>query len=89
MTAIQNYSRIIDSIFGVGSTTFDTSNDVYNQVIGALNNTTDFNDFTANFISRLKRLKAIYASYPSYFNEILVQVNEVASVKNWEGAFAN
>lgn len=88
MTAIQNYSRLIDSIFGAGTTTFDTSKDLYNHVIGALNNPTEYNDFTANFISRLERLKTIYSTHPSYLTEIKVQVNEVASVKNWEGAFA-
>jgi|GEM_PF-5391173 len=88
MTAIQNYSRLIDGIFGTGTTTFDTSKDLYNHVIGALNNPTEYKDFTANFISRLERLKTIYSNHPSYLTEIIVQVNEVASVKNWEGAFA-
>lgn len=88
MTAIQNYSQLIDSIFGAGTTTFDTSKDLYNHVIGALNNPTEYNDFTVNFISRLKRLKTIYSTHPSYLTEIKVQVNEIASVKNWEGAFA-
>lgn len=88
MTAIQNYSRLIDGIFGTGTTTFDRSKDLYNHVIGALNNPTEYKDFTANFISRLERLKTIYSTHPSYLTEIIVQVNEVASVKNWEGAFA-
>lgn len=88
MTAIQNYSRLIDGIFGAGTTTFDTSKDLYNHVIGALNNPTEYKDFTANFISRLERLKKIYSTHSIYLTEIIVQVNEVASVKNWEGAFA-
>lgn len=88
MTAIQNYSRLIDGIFGAGTTTFDTSKDLYNHVIGALNNPTEYKDFTANFTSRLERLKIIYSTHSSYLTEIIVQVNEVASVKNWEGAFA-
>lgn len=88
MTAIQNYSRLIDSIFGVGTTTFDTSKDLCNHFIEALNNPTEYNDFTANFISRLERLKKIYSTHPSYLTETKVQVNEVTSVKNWEGAFA-
>ncbi len=88
MTAIQNYSRLIDEIFGAESTTFDTSKEVCNNVIGALNNPNEFKEFTANFIARLKRLKCIYSAYPNYLTEIIVQVNEVASVKNWEGAFA-
>jgi len=88
MTPIENYSRLIDSIFGAGTTTFDTYKDIYNHVIGALNNPTEYNDFTANFISRLERLKTIYSTHPTYLTEIKVKVNEVASEKNWEGAFA-
>lgn len=88
MTALQNYSQLIDTIFGKGTTTFDTSKDIYNHVIGALNNPTNYNEFIANFSSRLKRLKKIYSNHASYLTEIKVQVNEIASVKNWEGAFA-
>jgi len=88
MTAIQNYSRLINRIFGTGTTTFDTSKDLYNHVIWALNNPTEYNDFTTNFISRLERLKTIYSTHPSYLTEIIIPVNEIASMKNWEGAFA-
>lgn len=88
MTAIENYSRIIDCIFGAGTTTFDKTKDLYNHVIGALNNPTEYYEFTINFTSRLERLKKIYTTHPDYLKEIIVQVNEVASEKNWEGAFA-
>lgn len=88
MTALQNYSRIIDGVFGVGTSTFDTTSDAYNHVIGALNNQTEYSAFNANFLSRLRRLKNIYGNVPDYLKEIIVQVNEVGSKKNWEGAFA-
>ena len=89
MTAIQNYSRLIDGIFGVGTTTFDTTKDTYNHVIGALNDPTEYTDFTANFIERLQRLKKIYITHPDYLKEILKKVKEIANEKNnWKGAFA-
>ena len=88
MTATENYSNIIDNIFGSGTTTFNTKNDVYNHVIGALNNPSDYYDFKTNFIERLQRIKNIYASNPLFLKDIIVQVNEIESEKNWEGAFA-
>ena len=80
MTAIENYSRIIDGIFGAGTMTFDTTKDLYNHVIGALNNPTEYNDFTINFTSRLERLKKIYSTHNDYLKEIIVQVKDV---RNW------
>lgn len=87
MTAIRNYSAIIDEIFGTGTTTFAVTDTHTNHVIGALNNP-EFHEFIANFRARLYRLKMIYGTHPEYLKEILVQVNEISSVKNWEGAFA-
>ena len=88
MTAIENYKNLLNTIFGSRTATFNTSNDVTNNVIGALNNPTQFNDFKANFTERLYRLKAIYSTHPDYLKEILVQANLIASTPNWEGAFA-
>jgi hypothetical protein len=88
MTSIENYSRLIDSIFGIGTTTFSTTDTHYNHVIGALNHTTQYKGFTANFTARLQRLKLIYSTHPNYMRDILVKVNEVSSKKNWEGAYA-
>ncbi len=86
-TAIQNYADLIDNIFGAGTASFDKSHDVTNNVIGALNHPEDFRIFKSNFTARLERLNKIYSSHPD-FKEIIVQVNEVASEKNWDGAFA-
>jgi len=88
MTDIENYSNLIDSIFGAGTTSFSITDTHYNHVIGALNHPTEYLDFRTNFIARLQRLKSIYSTHQTYLREIIVQVNEVASEKNWEGAFA-
>lgn len=87
MNDIENYSIIIDEIFGIGTTTFDITKQHSNRVIGALNHT-QFSNFKENFIERLKRLKKKYTQHPEYLKEILVQVNEIQSLKNWDGAFA-
>lgn len=88
MTPLQNYAALIDSIFGEGTTKFDTTKTYSHNIIGALNHPTEFDNFKKNFIARLYRLKAIYSSQPTYLKEIITQVNEIASEKNWEGAFA-
>ncbi len=88
MKAVENYSQLINSIFGPDTTTFDISAEHSNNVIGALNCKDDFFEFKRNFVARLNRLKKIYETHPKYLKEIIVQVNEVASIKNWEGAFA-
>lgn len=88
MTQLENYSQIIDGIFGVGTTTFDKTQPVKNLVIGALNRSNEFHEFRINFVARLERLKRIYSAHPAYLVKLLVQVNEVASEKNWQGAFA-
>ncbi|MGA2296074.1 MAG: hypothetical protein ABSG15_00815 [FCB group bacterium] len=88
MTAIQNYSTIIDSIYGIGTTTFDISKNFTNKVIGALNSRSQVNNFKTNFISRLERLRSIYSTHPTYLADILFKVNDIARNKNWRGAFA-
>lgn len=88
MSDLEYYSQLIDGIFGARTTTFDINANTTNNVIGALNHTTDYSQFKTNFRARLNRLKTIYSTEPTYLREILVQVNEVASAKNWEGAFA-
>lgn len=88
MTAIQNYKILIETIYGEGTTTFDTSKNRTNNVIGALNNQTQYLEFKKNFTERLYRLKSIYTDNPEYLKEILKQINLIASTKNWEGAFA-
>ncbi len=88
MSDLENYSELIDDIFGVGTATFDSSTGNTNNVIGALNRTSDFLHFRSNFRSRLERLNKIYLTNADYRKEILVQVNQIADSKNWEGAFA-
>ena len=88
MTAIQNYSVLIDSIFGAGTTTFDTTTSLINKVTGALQHPTEYLEFKSNFTARLHRLKKIYSTHPDYLREIIVQANLIADNSNWEGAFS-
>lgn len=85
MNAKQNYSILIDSIFGSGTANYDLGKDSMNPVINALMHT---NKFTTNFTHRLNRLKTIYSKELDCLKEIIIQVNEIADDKNWEGAFA-
>ncbi|MCX2492635.1 hypothetical protein OQX63_04075 [Pedobacter sp. PF22-3] len=88
MTHLENYATLINSIFGPGTATFSTDLTEGNNVIGALNNPNDFNEFKQNFTARLKRIHQIYSADAGLLEPILVQVNEIASEKNWQGAFA-
>ena len=88
MTDLENYSNIIDNIFGANTTTFKRTGNSTNNVIGALNNASNFEVFAANFTQRLRRLNAIYSPYSEYLQEILVKVNLITNNNNWEGAFA-
>lgn len=88
MTALENYSVLIDSIFGAGTTTFNTTTDLRNNVTGALQHPTEFLAFKANFTARLHRLKEIYSTHSEYLKDIIVQLNLIADNSNWEGAFA-
>lgn len=88
MSDLEKYAEIIDGIFGKGTTTFNISGSSTNNVIGALNRNTDFFEFRSNFIARLQRLNKIYFTNAEYRKEILVQVNQIADSKNWQGAFA-
>lgn len=88
MTALENYASLIDDIFGAGTARFDTKKNETHNVIGALNFPQEYNEFKANFTARLNRLKNIYSPYPAFLQKIIMQVNEIASVKNWQGAFA-
>lgn len=87
MTDLENYAQIINSIFGAGTSKFDTAKNDSHNVIGALNHV-QYDSFKANFTARLKRLKSIYDASPTSLQKLIVQVNEIASIKNWQGAFA-
>lgn len=88
MNDLSHYAALINRIFGERSATFKTSSLSTNNVIGALNFAGNYTAFKSNFIARLQRLKEIYNVHPAQLREIIVQVNEVANPKNWEGAFA-
>ena len=82
-----NYSQIVDSIFGPGSSNLNSRVQSSSPVIGALASTTDFEKFRRNFISRLTRLNESYQGHASR-QALLTQVNQVADPQNWQGAVA-
>lgn len=88
MTPLENYSKLINGIFGFGTASFNSKLSTSNNVIGALNHVGKFSRFEKNFIVRLKRLHRIYGGHGNLLKRILIQVNEIASEKNWQGAFA-
>lgn len=88
MAALQNYSNLIESIFGIGTVTFDVSKDTTNNLIGGLNPSIEYGVFNANFTQRLKRLNDIYHDHPEQLKNIIIQANLIADNKNWEGAYA-
>lgn len=81
------YAALVDQIFGAGAATFDVSIASSNSVIGALSHPTGFNEFKANFQSRLSRLASAIKRNPALGEEILVAVNNIAT-KEWDGAYA-
>ena len=87
LSNLENYAEIINCVFGNETATFDVSSNQSNSIIGALNHD-QFLTFKNNYIERLKRIKKIYGNDPELLTPILVQVNEVASKKNWQGAYA-
>ena len=87
MNDLENYKTILEQYFGSGTATFNTAGGVTNNVVGALNHT-GFAPFRSAFFSRLKRLAARYANADSNRKHLVVTLNEVASEKNWEGAYA-
>lgn len=87
MNSLQNFKAIVDGVFGPGSAKFDTTATVANAITGALHNK-DFDPFRTNFSDRLKRLAGIYRGADGNRIHLLNTVNEVASQKNWEGAYA-
>jgi hypothetical protein len=88
MTDLQNFTRVVDGIFGAGTCRFDDTKEDTNNVIGALALSTDYHAFRRNFIARLNRLHRAYDVSHSSRKSLLDQVNEVANPKNWEGAVA-
>jgi hypothetical protein len=84
MTDVENYSNLVNEIFGVGVINFGKMEQASNNVIGALNHANDYIEFKTNFKKRLERLKAIYSNEKN----LLETVKQLADDKNWEGAFA-
>ena len=88
MNDLENYKDLVDKIFGDGAATFNMNSTKTNHIVQALNSTDNFFDFQRNFESRLVRLNYIYSSNNINRQKLIDQVNQIASSKNWEGAFA-
>lgn len=85
-STLQNYSALVERVFGP-VTTFDAGRYTTNNVVGALASA-DYREFQANFEARLRRLNQVYSDDDSSRSALIVQVNQIADPKNWEGAFA-
>jgi hypothetical protein len=88
MNPLENYAALLNEIFGSNSATFSTSSRATNNVIGALNHPSDFEQFRRNFPERLRRLRSYYKNKPNMLKYIIKVANEVAFSNNWDGAFA-
>jgi len=83
----QNYRALVEDLFGTGSATFAAGGQGSNNVIGALNHL-QFDEFKKNFLGRLRRLANAVNRSPNLKGFVLKAVNEVASSRNWDGAYA-
>lgn len=88
MNAIENFAKIVEEIFGIGAVKFNHLSTTSNNIIGALTNRSNYNTFSTNFIARLSRLKEVYNEDFQSLQNIHNVVAEIASRKNWEGAYA-
>ena len=85
-TAWENYQQLCDRIFGKGSIVIKPT-DKSNNIIGALNNPSDFIEFKTNFQKRLERLRRKFEGTTSY-TVLKKTVKQIADPFNWEGAYA-
>jgi len=87
MTPLSNYTNLVDGIFGTGSASLSQAGTYTNNVVGALNDATDYKTFSDCFVARLKRLNEIYHVHDPHRKNIIDQVNLIAT-DNWEGAYS-
>lgn len=88
MTACERYQDTIDLIFGVGTCRIPAQYaSSTNNVLGALADPLEFDQFRDNFLARLRRLQRAYSGHPGW-PSLLTQVAEVASPTGWQGAFS-
>jgi hypothetical protein len=87
MNALENYKSTLEKYFGVGTSTFPTTCETANNVIGALHNS-QFDAFRTAFERRLERLAAYYPLANPNRKALLVSANEIANQTNWQGAYA-
>lgn len=88
MTKLKHYADLVNDIYGPETTTFDTKPTTWNNIVGALANTTDFEVFKRNFTARLHRLKGAIDTNQNISAPIINAVNGVAKLSGWEGYYA-
>jgi hypothetical protein len=87
MNNLENYKKIIEDVFGKGSTTFDTKSKATNNIIGALNSN-NYQEFNNCFKARLRRLNTIYSTKDFDRKNLIDQVNLISKENNWAGAYS-
>lgn len=87
MTDRKSYAALVDGIFGVGTAAFDVNQSQTNNVIGALANSGQFVEFTANFEQRLRRLAAAVVADRTLRKEIVAALQKLVT-SEWDGTYA-
>ena len=80
------YHLLVNEIFGAGSAKPPTSLPA-NEVTGALQNETSYQEFTARFGERLRRLAQAYTPSSPNRQKLLTKVNDVSATR-WQGPYA-
>lgn len=88
MTKLKCYADLVNNIYGPGTTTFNTEATTWNNIVGAVASTTDFEVFRRNFAARLHRLKSAIDTNQNISAPIINAVNGVAKLGGWEGYYA-
>jgi hypothetical protein len=87
MNPLENYKAIVEKYFGAGTATFATTSGATNNLIGALNHTTEFSTFRFAFGKRMERLAGHYPQSNPNQKYLLERVNAI-STNEWDGAYA-
>jgi len=88
MSQVESYKKILESIFKqkVNFTNYD----IKNNCIGALSRQGEYNEFTNNFVERLKRINNYFSNSPNYIKEIINTAKQIGQTSGykWSGAYS-
>lgn len=87
MNDAETYRALVAQYFGTEASS-KSKTDETNVVLASLNGPDDDNAFRHNFAGRLQRLSTLYPPGDLSRTPLLRGVNELATRKNWEGAYA-